>query len=126
MRPIRIGDRRCRVFNSAKLSLDVLGIGNRQVRVHSYAGLDGLRRLHRVRPGEPLCATLMRQQINDMTTRKGICQDAAKAKLLTEKQPSLEFTTLQQLGGVTVSVCSPAADQICSASISVDRGWTVQ
>ena len=48
------------------------------------------------------------------------------AKLLGEKQPSLEFATPEQIGGLAVFLCSDAAAQIRGAALPVDGGWTAQ
>ena len=69
---------------------------------------------------------LVQKQIDDAAARSGISKDEAKARLLAEKQPSLEFATSEQIGAVAVFLCSSAADQIRGTSISVDGGWTVQ
>ena len=69
---------------------------------------------------------LVQKQIEDMAARDGISCDEAKIKLLAEKQPSLEFATSEQIGSVAVFLCSPSADQVRGASISVDGGWTAQ
>jgi 3-hydroxybutyrate dehydrogenase len=47
-------------------------------------------------------------------------------KLLAEKQPSIEFVSPEQIGGIAVFLCSEAAAQISGAAISVDGGWTAQ
>ena len=47
-------------------------------------------------------------------------------KLLSEKQPSLEFATPGQIGSLAAFLCSDAAAQICGAAIPVDGGWTAQ
>jgi 3-hydroxybutyrate dehydrogenase len=52
--------------------------------------------------------------------------DVAKSRLLGEKQPSMKFATPEQIGGIAAFLCSPAADQIRGAAISVDGGWTAQ
>ena len=69
---------------------------------------------------------LVQKQIDDAAARDGISTEESKARLLAEKQPSLEFATVEQMGAVAVFLCSNAADQIRGASISVDGGWTVQ
>ena len=46
--------------------------------------------------------------------------------MLAEKQPSMDFVTPEQLGGVLVFLCSPSADQITGISLSVDGGWTAR
>jgi len=69
---------------------------------------------------------LVQKQIDDAAVRDGTSNDDAKAKLLAEKQPSLEFATPEQIGAAVVFLCSPAADQIRGTSISIDGGWTAQ
>jgi 3-hydroxybutyrate dehydrogenase len=69
---------------------------------------------------------LVRKQIDDGAIRDAISNEEAKLRLLAEKQPSLEFATPEQIGAAAVFLCSPGADQIRGASISVDGGWTAQ
>jgi len=69
---------------------------------------------------------LVQKQIDALAARHRMTPEDAKAKLLAEKQPSLEFATPEQIGGIAVFLCSPAADQIRGASLSVDGGWTAQ
>ena len=40
--------------------------------------------------------------------------------------PSLQFTTVEQLGGLAVFLCSPAADQVRGQAWAMDGGWTAQ
>jgi 3-hydroxybutyrate dehydrogenase len=68
----------------------------------------------------------VQKQIDALAARKGISNDAAKIELLAEKQPSQEFATPEQIGGLAVFLCSPAADQIRGANFSIDGGWTAQ
>jgi 3-hydroxybutyrate dehydrogenase len=69
---------------------------------------------------------LVQKQIDALAARENLSGEQAKLKLLGEKQPSLEFVTPEQIGGIAVFLCSPAADQIRGASLSVDGGWTAQ
>ncbi len=69
---------------------------------------------------------LVQKQIDALAQRKGISGDAAKIDLLSEKQPSHEFATPEQIGGLAAFLCSPAADQIRGSSFSIDGGWTAQ
>ncbi len=68
----------------------------------------------------------MQQQIDARAAREGKTVDAAKIELLGEKQPSLEFVTPEQLGGLAVFLCSPAADQVRGVAWNVDGGWVAQ
>src|SRR4051812_12296681 len=69
---------------------------------------------------------LVEKQISDMAAQRGINQQQAVEELLSEKQPSLDFASPEQLGGTVAFLCSPAADQITGTTISVDGGWTAQ
>jgi 3-hydroxybutyrate dehydrogenase len=69
---------------------------------------------------------LVQKQIDDRAKHEKISIDAAKAELLSEKQPSHEFATPEQIGAVAVFLCSEAAAQIRGAALPVDGGWTAQ
>ena len=69
---------------------------------------------------------LVQKQVDARAARDGVSNEEAKRLLLGEKQPSLQFTTPEQLGELAVFLCSPAADNIRGASINVDGGWTAQ
>ncbi|MBN8752208.1 MULTISPECIES: 3-hydroxybutyrate dehydrogenase [Variovorax] len=76
-------------------------------------------------PGWVLTA-LVQKQIDDRAAREGITAAQAQNELLGEKQPSLQFTTVEQLGGLAVFLCSPAADQVRGVAWAMDGGWTAQ
>lgn len=69
---------------------------------------------------------LVQKQIDDRAAREGISLSQAQNELLGEKQPSLQFTTVEQLGGLAVFLCSPAADQVRGVAWQMDGGWTAQ
>ena len=46
--------------------------------------------------------------------------------LLAEKQPSLQFATPDQIGGLVVFLCSDAASQITGAALPIDGAWSAQ
>lgn len=69
---------------------------------------------------------LVQKQIDDRAAREGISAQQAQNELLGEKQPSLQFTTVEQLGGLAVFLCSPAADQVRGVAWQMDGGWTAQ
>lgn len=69
---------------------------------------------------------LVQKQIDDRAARDGISAAQAQNELLGEKQPSLQFTTVEQLGGLAVFLCSPAADQVRGVAWAMDGGWTAQ
>ena len=69
---------------------------------------------------------LVHKQIDDRAVREGISAQQAQNELLGEKQPSLQFTTVEQLWGLAVFLCSPAADQVRGVAWQMDGGWTAQ
>ena len=69
---------------------------------------------------------LVQRQIDDRARREGLDNQQASNELLREKQPSLQFTTPEQLGELAVFLCSPAADNVRGVAWAVDGGWTAQ
>ncbi|MDG5494475.1 3-hydroxybutyrate dehydrogenase [Niveispirillum sp. BGYR6] len=69
---------------------------------------------------------LVQKQIDALAERENITVAEAQVKLLSEKQPSRQFTTPDQLGDLAVFLCSEAAGNIKGASLPVDGGWTAQ
>ena len=69
---------------------------------------------------------LVQKQIDDRAQKEGITVEKAKTDLLSEKQPSLQFTTPEQLGELAVFLCSKAADNVRGVAWAVDGGWTAQ
>ena len=69
---------------------------------------------------------LVQKQIEDLAKTEKIPAEAARMRLLGEKQPSHEFATPQQLGALAVFLCSDSAAQIRGAALPVDGGWTAQ
>ena len=69
---------------------------------------------------------LVQKQVDARAERDGISNDEAKVRLLADKQPSLQFVTPDQLGGLAVFLCSPAADQVRGVAWNMDGGWVAQ
>jgi 3-hydroxybutyrate dehydrogenase len=69
---------------------------------------------------------LVQKQIDDRAARESIPAEKAKLDLVSEKQPSHEFVTPEQIGALAVFLCSEAAAQIRGTSLSIDGGWTAQ
>lgn len=69
---------------------------------------------------------LVEKQISALAEKNGIDQETAARELLSEKQPSLQFVTPEQLGGTAVFLASDAAAQITGTTVSVDGGWTAR
>ena len=69
---------------------------------------------------------LVQKQIDERSAREKIPAERAKLELLSEKQPSQEFATPDQIGALAVFLCGESADQIRGAALTVDGGWTAQ
>jgi len=84
-----------------------------------------------VNNGNAIClgwvlTALVQKQIDSRSENEGITADKAKFELLSEKQPSHEFVTPEQLGASAVFLCSDAAAQIRGQALAMDGGWTAQ
>ncbi|WEF34103.1 3-hydroxybutyrate dehydrogenase [Pseudoduganella chitinolytica] len=69
---------------------------------------------------------LVQKQVDDRAAREGLSNEQAKHALLADKQPSGDFVTPEQLGGLAVFLCSDAAAQVRGAAWNVDGGWVAQ
>lgn len=69
---------------------------------------------------------LVQKQIDARAEREGISIEEAGKRLLAEKQPSLQFTTPEQIGELAVYLCSDAAQNVRGVAWAVDGGWTAQ
>jgi 3-hydroxybutyrate dehydrogenase len=69
---------------------------------------------------------LVQKQVDARAAADGVDNEEAKRRLLGEKQPSLQFTTPEQLGELAVFLCSDAAANVRGQAWSLDGGWTAQ
>jgi len=69
---------------------------------------------------------LVQKQIEARAKANGMSEDEAKRDLLGEKQPSLQFTTPEELGELTVFLCSTAANNVRGVAWNVDGGWVAR
>jgi 3-hydroxybutyrate dehydrogenase len=68
----------------------------------------------------------VQKQVDARAQQEGVDDAEAKRRLLAEKQPSLQFTTPEQLGELAVFLCTPAADNVRGVAWNVDGGWAAQ
>lgn len=69
---------------------------------------------------------LVQKQIDAIAARDGISNDDAKFRLLSEKQPSAEFVTPENIAAMVVFLCSAHAGQMRGSAWVQDGGWTAQ
>jgi 3-hydroxybutyrate dehydrogenase len=101
---------------------------------HGVVGLTKVVALETARTGvtcNAICpgwvlTPLVQKQIDALAARESISVSAAQTKLVSEKSPSGEMVTPEQLGALAVFLCSDAAAQMRGASVSVDGGWLAQ
>lgn len=67
---------------------------------------------------------LVEAQIPDQMKAHGMDRDTVIREVMLARQPSRQFATVEQMGGVAAFLCSDAAAQITGTTISVDGGWT--
>ena len=67
---------------------------------------------------------LVRKQVAARAEREGKPAGQVEHELLAEKQPMLAFTTPEQIGALSVFLCSDAASTITGTPLSIDGGWT--
>jgi 3-hydroxybutyrate dehydrogenase len=67
---------------------------------------------------------LVEAQIPDTAKEYKMSEEEVVEKVILAKQPSKDFATVEQIGGLAVFLCSDAAEQITGQPIAVDGGWT--
>jgi 3-hydroxybutyrate dehydrogenase len=67
---------------------------------------------------------LVQKQIDARAQREGRSVAVVSHDLLAEKQPMLEFSTPEQIGAMSVYLCSEAAKTMTGTTLSIDGGWT--
>jgi len=69
---------------------------------------------------------LVEVQISARAKQLGVSQEDAAVDILTEKQPSKSFVTVEQIADTVLFLCSPAASNIRGIALPVDGAWTAQ
>ena len=67
---------------------------------------------------------LVQKQIDARAEREGKSVEEVGRALLAEKQPMLAFSTPEQIGAMSVYLCSEAAKTVTGTTLSIDGGWT--
>jgi len=69
---------------------------------------------------------LVQKQVDAKAAALGVSNDDAKNLLLGEKEPSMQFTTPEELGELAVFFCSPAGANVRGVAWNMDGGWVAQ
>jgi 3-hydroxybutyrate dehydrogenase len=69
---------------------------------------------------------LVQKQVDAKAAALGLSNDEAIKVLLGEKEPSMQFTTPEELGELAVFFCSPAGNNVRGVAWNMDGGWTAQ
>lgn len=101
---------------------------------HGLVGLTKVAALENAKKGitvNAICpgwvlTPLVQKQIDDNAARKSITKDQAEEELLEAKEPSMKFSTPEQIGGLAVFLCSDAASNMTGTTLSHDGGWTAE
>ena len=101
---------------------------------HGIVGLTKVTALENAKSGvtcNAICpgwvlTPLVQKQLDDRAKAGNMTMQAATAQLLGEKEPSLQFTTPEELGALAVFFCSPAGNNVRGVAWNMDGGWVAQ
>ena len=69
---------------------------------------------------------LVQKQVDAKAAALNLTNDEAIKLLLGEKEPSMQFTTPEELGALAVFFCSEAANNVRGVAWNMDGGWAAQ
>ena len=69
---------------------------------------------------------LVQKQVDAKAAALNISNEEATKLLLGEKEPSMQFTTPEELGALAVFFCSDAASNVRGVAWNMDGGWAAQ
>jgi 3-hydroxybutyrate dehydrogenase len=125
-----------RIINLASVH-GLVGSADKSAYVAAKHGLIGLTKVtaletattgitcNAICPGWVL-TPLVQQQVDAKANALNISTDEATRLLLSEKEPSMQFTTPEELGALAVFLCSNAGNNIRGAAWNMDGGWAAQ
>lgn len=67
---------------------------------------------------------IVENQIADQMKVHGLPRERVIKEIMLQRQPTHEFGRVEDIGALTVFLCSDAAAQITGTTLSVDGGWT--
>lgn len=69
---------------------------------------------------------LVQKQVDAKAAAHGLTNEEATKLLLGEKEPSMQFTTPDELGELAMFFCSTAANNVRGVAWNMDGGWAAQ
>ena len=69
---------------------------------------------------------LVQKQVDARAAAQGVSNEEATRQLLGEKEPSMQFTTPDELGALAVFLCSSAGNNVRGVAWNMDGGWAAQ
>ncbi|EED67866.1 3-hydroxybutyrate dehydrogenase [Comamonas testosteroni KF-1] len=69
---------------------------------------------------------LVQKQVDAKAAAQHISNEDATRQLLGEKEPSMQFTTPDELGELAIFFCSAAANNVRGVAWNMDGGWAAQ
>jgi 3-hydroxybutyrate dehydrogenase len=69
---------------------------------------------------------LVERQIPDTARTRGITEAEVVETVLLAGQPTKKFVQVEEIGALSVFLCSEAAASITGAALTIDGGWTAQ
>jgi 3-hydroxybutyrate dehydrogenase len=69
---------------------------------------------------------LVQKQVDAKAAALGLSNEEAIKRLLGEKEPSMQFTTPEELGELAVFFCSAAGNNVRGVAWNMDGGWAAQ
>ncbi len=69
---------------------------------------------------------LVEKQIPETAKARGLTEEQVVRDVLLHAQPTRRFVTTEEIGALTVFLCTSSARSITGASIPVEGGWTAQ
>ena len=123
-------------FHTSRLALPAMQAANwgRIINIASVHGLTKVTALENATSGvtcNAICpgwvlTPLVQQQVDARAKQMGVSNEESKRSLLAEKEPSLQFTTPEELGDLAVFLCGPASNNIRGVAWQMDGGWSAQ
>lgn len=125
-----------RIINIASVH-GLVGSADKSAYVAAKHGLVGLTKVtaletavtgitcNAICPGWVL-TPLVQKQVDEKAISLNISTEEATRMLLAEKEPSMQFTTPEELGELAIFLCSQAANNVRGVAWNMDGGWTAQ